>query len=173
MLRPLTWSPVVAVCVLAVGVAAAAAGGPRPEAPPTVPATGTPQPEAPPATRAEPPPAPRPRPTAARRAPVAVARAHSTTSPTALHHVEAARRQQPARATTTARKVVVPAKSRPARAIDQPPLIRLPLVPSLHPDASEGGSAGSYGLVALAAGLLLLGGCSLAITLAELRREPA
>ncbi len=170
MHRPLAWSPVVAALVLTVGVATAAADSPRPDAPPTVPATGAPRPEAPPVTRPAPAPAARARPTAVFHAPVAVAPAHSTTSPAPAHHVEAAPRQSP---TTT--EPVARTESRPARDIEknQVALLRLPLVPSLHPEAPGDGRDGSYSLVALAAFLLVIGGCSLAVTVAELRREPA
>src|SRR4051794_8361063 len=167
MLRPLGWSPVAAVFVLALGVATATAGGPRPDAPPATPATGAPRPEAPPVTRAASPTAPRPpRPV---HTPVAVAPGRPL--PTRVEHVESAPRRQPVHPTTT--RVVAPARSRPAPAVEPPPLVRFPRVPTLHPEASDGETAGSYSLVGLAAGLLLLGSCSLAITVAELRREPA
>ena len=160
MLRPLAWPPALAGCVLMVGVATAAAGGPRPDAPPTPPRPVRRS------RRLRPSRGPRPRrrrvrPAAGVRAPVTVARAHSTTSPTPAHHVEATPQRQCHQATTTTTVLPSP-QPRRAREMNKRlvPLVRLPLVPSLHPEAAGGGSAGSSSLVALAAGLLLLGGCS-------------
>ena len=50
----------------------------------------------------------------------------------------------------------------------------LPLVPTLHPEPPGlNGGGWAYSLVALAAGLAVLGGGSLAVTVAELRRKAA
>jgi hypothetical protein len=52
--------------------------------------------------------------------------------------------------------------------------VPLPLVPTLHPEPPGlAGGTWAYLLVALAAGLVALGGGSLAVTVAELRRRTA
>jgi hypothetical protein len=52
--------------------------------------------------------------------------------------------------------------------------VRLPLVPTLHPEPPGiAGGGWAYVLVALAAGLVVLGGGSLAVAVAEVRRDPA
>jgi hypothetical protein len=165
MLRPLTrgLATVALVCVLSPG-SALAATGPQPDVPPPG-LLGSPQPEAPPVTSTTRASSPPPKPARVARPSVAVAPAHSSASPPAARHDAPAPRRQPARSTA-------PKEPRQTPRVERRFVVPLPLAASLHPEEPASGG-GSYALVALAAALLLLAGGSLAVTVAELRREPA
>ncbi len=168
------------VCVFVTGASPAAAGGPQPDAPPTVLAAASPRPELPSRARAVPdrtaPPEAQGRPGVTARG--LAARPARVPTSAAGHRTVVATRP---RVTAPAHAAPVPtrhARTSPARRVGETAHatwhVPLPLVPTLHPEPPGlAGGTWAYVLVALAAALLVLGGGSLAVTVADVRRDPA